>query len=111
VLSGDGVAGAALAFVVLFAALWLFERKKRDLDAFLIAVVIIAPLLIVLLFSLLMVLLDLGGYAQLARAVLYFVTTVAALWKFLELPIGRALAYGVLVLLVNGLVALPLYDL
>lgn len=105
------MAGAAIGFLVLFAALWLFERKKRDLDAFIIAVVVIAPILVLFLFSLVMFLLGLGGFVPLGGLVLYFATTVLALWKFLDLPIGRALAYGFLVLLVNELVALLLLGL
>lgn len=103
--------GAAISFLVLFAALWLFERKKRDLDAFIIAVVVIAPVLILLLFSFGMFLAGLGAAVPFAGPVLFLVTIVAALWKFLDLPIGRALAYGVLVILVNDLVALLLVGL
>lgn len=103
-----------ISFLVLFAALWLLERKKRELDAFIIAVVVIAPVLVLFLFWFVMALLvaegDDGGWAAagIAGFLIYLATTVGALWRFLDLPIGRALAYGALVVVVNVLVGLVL---
>lgn len=102
--------GALLTFVVLFALVKLFERKRDDLDNFSIATVAIIPVLSVIAARVIIGLLfpDPILTVVLPAAVLIG-ATFFLLWKHLEIPVGRSVTYTVVVLLANeGIVYLLL---
>jgi hypothetical protein len=94
------MAGVFLTFVFLYALLWLIERKKGDIDGFLVAVVAIVPAIL----SFLIGLTGFLGYPMLsAFAALgaLVVATYLCLWKILGLSGRRSAAYTAAVLAFN----------
>ncbi len=84
---------AFLTFVFLYALIFIVERKRRDIDAFLVAVAVVAPVIAAFLVT---IAAGFFGYRALA-AWLWMLTllgvTFVVLRRTLEMPAGRALSY------------------
>jgi len=85
--------GWITSFLFLFALLYLFERKRIQLDWFQVLVVALVPAVISLLKSLLAMVVALptvvDGFVWLAAYPIVFIL----LWKMMALPAARAAAY------------------
>jgi len=96
----------AINFLVLFTFLWLFERKRLELDAFLIAVAAIVPTLVVAVFRVGAFFLAPGLWVELVAPLLYFLTTLAVLWGVLSVPLARSFAYALALIVLNAVLVL-----
>ena len=93
---------AFVTFVVLVALVKIFERKRDDLDNFNIAIVAIIPVLVVFMgnFALRMLVPDPGNLLYILSAIQVGLTFIL-LWKNLEIPVARSLAYTITVVLIH----------
>jgi len=100
---------ALITFGVLFGLIKIFERDRDDLDNFQIGMVAVVPILVVVIISVVLGLL----YPQpLLMATLPPLVLIGAtfflLYKNLEIPMGRSIAYTVAVVIVNEILAFGL---
>lgn len=93
---------ALIAFVVLFGLIRVFDRDRDDLDNFQIATVAIVPVLVVMLLRMSLELLFPQPLLIMVLPPLAFIGfTFFLLHRTLEIPLGKAIAYSLVVLLVN----------
>ena len=85
--------GWLTAFIFLYAVLFIFERKRMNLDAYLIAVVAIVPAVIIVLRLFVIMLVPLPEWTAVAVDLANYPITFALLWKLLGLSIGRSVGY------------------
>ena len=99
---GNQVIGAFLTFLVLFALIKIFERKRDDLDNFNIVTVAIVPIIaVVLVAAALGMFYPQPTLQRILPPVVLISLTFLLLWKNLEIPAGRSIGYTVAVVLVN----------
>lgn len=91
----------ALNFSALYSVLWLFERKKRDLDGFEITAVVIVPMVVIVFFQIIASILDLGVWSAHLALVIFLAMTSGMLWRILAIPGGRALAYPLVLIFLD----------
>lgn len=101
--------GALITFLVLFGLVKLFERGRDDLDNFQIGMVAVVPILVVVVINVVLGLL----YPQpLLMAILPALALIGLtfflLFKNLEIPMSRSIAYTVAVVVVNEVLAFAL---
>ena len=87
--------GWLTAFLFLYAVLFIFERKRMELDAYLIAVVAIVPAVIVGIRMLVTMLVALPTWVNVSVELATYPITFLLLWKLLGLSVGRSLVYSV----------------
>lgn len=90
-----------LTFLFLFALIYLFDRKRDDLDAFSIASAVVVPAILVFLFQIAAAYLEFGLWAGFAGLGLLVVSTYLVLNLVLGFKALRSLAYAVAVLAFN----------
>ena len=96
-----------ITFLVLFGLIKIFERKREDLDGFQAAVVAIIPVVSAMLVQFALAIVYPEPLALiLAPALVLVGLTFYLLYKNLDLPLGRSIAYTVVVIVVNQAVAL-----
>ncbi len=101
--------GAFFSFIVLFSAIKLVERGRDDLDNFVVATVVVIPILVAILIRVLVgILYPEPLLLAILPPVALIALTFGLLWKHLEIHAGRAVGYTVLVLVVNEALALLL---
>ena len=93
--------GVAVNFVVLYGIVWLFERKRSELDAGSIATAVIIPVIVLILFRVAAYFLGLGVVGDISSPILYLLVTFFVLWKLLEIPVGRSATYSIALFVVN----------
>lgn len=94
--------GVFLTFLLLFGLIKVFERKRDDLDTFNVAVVAIVPVIAAVLVRIALGLLVPGaGLFLLVPPLVLIGTTFGLLWKNLDIPIGRSIAYTIVVAIFN----------
>ena len=93
---------AFITFLVLVALIKIFERKRDDLDNFNVAMVAIVPVLVVFMvgFGMGMLVPDPGNLVFMLPAIQIALTFIL-LWKNLEIPVAKSLAYTITVVLVH----------
>ncbi len=101
--------GAFITFLVLFGLIRVFERGRDDLDNFVVATVVIIPILSTILVQVVL------GFLYPEPLLLYLLPplvliglTFALLWKHLEIHFGRAIGYTIAVAVVNESLAFVL---
>ena len=87
-----------LTFLFLFALIYVFDRKRDDLDAFSIATAAVVPTIVVFLFRMAAGFLEFGVWASFAELGLLVVATYLVLNLNLEFSAGRSAAYTAAVL-------------
>lgn len=90
-----------LTFLFLFAMIYLFDRKRDDLDGFSIATAVVAPAIVVFLFRITAGMLEFGLWAAFAELGLLLVATFLVLRFVLAFKATRAAAYTAAVLVFN----------
>jgi len=85
--------GIAATFVFVYAMIWLFERKRRQIEPFEIALIVVGPAIVsgIVRFGFLYA--GLRHWAGLSAAVLFAATTFVLLVKPLAFPVKRAVVY------------------
>jgi len=81
------------SFLFLFAALYIFERKRINLDWFQVLVVALVPAIISLLKSLLVMVVPLPNLVDGLVWLVSYPIIFVLLWKMMALPAPRAAAY------------------
>ena len=102
---------AFLTFCFLYALIWLFERKRGDIDAFLVAAAVVVPTISSLLVALVAGssgFVTLGAWLSFATLV---IVTVLSLWKIMGLPISRSCGYAAAAIVINVLLTYGLFAL
>ncbi len=98
-----------VTFALLFALIWVFERKRRkDLDEFSIATAVVVPIIIA---ALILIIGGLLGFYPWSAYVAWFaelVATFLVLWKFLEIPGIRSIMYTIAVLITKVVLAITI---
>lgn len=98
------------SFALLYALIWIFERKKREVDAFEVLVIVVAPAILSGIIRFVCLFVGLAEeWADLIGAVVFAVVTLILLLKPLEFPLKRAAVYTAVVLAINILVSTGLY--
>jgi len=98
--------GALITFLVLFGLIKIFERSRDDLDGFQIGTVAIIPILVVVVIQVVLGLLYPQPILMLVLPPLVLIgLTFFLLYKHLEIPVGRSVAYTVTVVIVNQVLA------
>ncbi len=98
--------GALITFVVLFGLIKIFERSRDDLDNFQIGMVAVVPILVVVIIQVVLGLLYPQPILMLALPPLALIGfTFFLLYKNLEVPIGRSIAYTVAIVIINEVLA------
>ena len=82
-----------LTFLFLFALIYIFDRKREDLDAFSIATAVVIPTILVFLFRMAAGFLELGTWAAFAELGLLVLATYLILNLNLGFKAGRSAAY------------------
>ena len=90
--------GTLLVGVLLYGLLWVFERKRVELDAFNVFAAVIVPSLVVFLLQFGLSFLDVGVVWGLVAPLLFYLVTFIMLWKVVEVTTGRSATYTVFVL-------------
>ena len=95
---------------IIYGLLWVFERKKRELDDFHVSKAAVVPAFIYLGLTLVLLFLDLGPLGNWAALAIFIVSLFWMLWKNVKLPLWRAAAYSIAVLAINiGITMLMVY--
>ena len=97
-----------LNFAFLFALIWLFDRKRDDLDAFTIATAVVVPGIIVFLFRLIRMFFEWGLWGEFAELGILVTATFLVLKITLGFNALKAAAYSIAILLFNFAVAFGL---
>ncbi len=98
--------GALITFAVLFGLIKIFERGRDDLDGFQIATVAIIPILVVVVVRIALGFLYPQPMLMMVLPPLVLIgLTFFLLYKNLEIPLGRSIAYTVVVVIVNEALA------
>jgi hypothetical protein len=84
-----------------FGIVWLFERKRIDMDDFSPADLLIYPLIILLIPILLGIFIKLPSWAPLITTLLFVCATFWVSWKELPTTPTRAAAYSIALLAAN----------
>jgi len=87
-----------LTFLFLFLLIFLFDRKRDDLDAFSIAAAVVAPAIVLFLYRLLAGFMGWGAWSAFAELGLLIVVTYLVLTMTLAFKPARAAAYTAAVL-------------
>ena len=100
-----------ILFIYLFGALYLFERKRIQLDWFQVLVVALAPAILEAIMGFVSMLVELPPIVDLLMFVVTLVVVYLLLWKMMGVTSRRSLGYvgGLLVFIVVfsfGVVAL-----
>ena len=90
-----------LTFVFLFALVYIFDRKRDDLDAFSIATAVVVPAILVFMFNMVAAYFEFGTWAAFAELGLLVVSTYLVLNLNLGFKAGRSAAYTAAVLAFN----------
>ncbi|MDJ0926641.1 MAG: hypothetical protein QNJ73_03235 [Gammaproteobacteria bacterium] len=93
--------GALLTFIFLYGVIWLFERKHRDIDAFLVAVAVVVPVIASFLTSIGAGVLGLGAAGAWLGFLVLIGATYLSLAKIMGLPGKRAAGYTAAVVVFN----------
>ncbi len=97
---------ALVTFLALFGLIRVFERGREDLDDFVVATVVIIPILATVLVQVVLGFLypePLLSYVL--PALVLIGLTFGLLWKHLDIHVGRSIGYTVVVVVVNGVLA------
>jgi hypothetical protein len=86
---------------IIYGLLWLFERKRRELDDFHVSRAAVVPAFIYLGLSIAVLFLGLGFWGSWAALIVFVVALFFMLWKNVKLPPARAAAYSAAVLAIN----------
>ena len=100
-----------LTFAFLYALIYLFERRQRSIDAYLIAVAAVVPMIAAFLVALAPGYL---GFLNLSRwlwTLTLIGVTFLALKRTLELPTRRAIGYTFVILVFTIVVQIGLFGL
>ncbi len=101
--------GALITFLVLFGLIKIFERSRDDLDSFQIGTVAVIPILVIVVIRVVLGLLYPQRILMLVLPPLVLVgLTFFLLYKHLEVPMGRSIAYTLAVVIVNEVFAILL---
>lgn len=97
-----------LTFAFLFLIIYIFDRKRDDLDAFSIASAVVVPTIVVFLFGMATAYFGLGIWAAFAELGLLVVSTYLVLNLVLGFKAIRSIAYACAVLVFNVVVVFGL---
>ena len=98
--------GALITFLVLFGLIKIFERDRDDLDNFQISLVAVVPVLVVIVIRVTLGLLYPQPILMMTLPPLALIGfTFFLLYKNLEIPMARSIAYTFAVVVVNELLA------
>ena len=90
-----------ISFAFLFLLIYIFDRKREDLDAFSIATAVVVPAIAVFLFSMVSGYFEFGTWSAFAELGLLVVATYLVLNLNLGFKAGRAAAYTAAVFVFN----------
>lgn len=93
-----------LTFAFLFGLIYLFDRKRDDLDAFSIASAVVVPAILVFIFRMISGYLEWGLWAAFAELGLLVISTYLVLNLVLGFKALRSMAYACSVLVFNVVV-------
>lgn len=94
--------GALITFLVLLGLIKTFERSRDDLDNFQVGMVAVVPILAVVVVQVVLGLLYPQPLLMMVLPPLVLIGfTFFLLYRNLEIPIGRSIAYTVAVVIVN----------
>jgi len=100
------VISALLSFLVLLSLLWRFERDRARLDPLRVGLAVFVPLLLVIAIRVAAARAGIAPVAaEVAAVAVFLVATWCALWRFVAVPGGAALAYAAVVVVVNVVAA------
>jgi hypothetical protein len=100
---------ALVTFAALFGLVKVFERDRDDLDGFQIGAVAVVPILVVVIITVVLGLLYPQPILMMVLPPLALIgVTFFLLYKTLEIPLGRSIAYTVAVVIVNQVSAMVL---
>ena len=101
--------GALITFAVLFGLIRIFERKRDDLDGFDIGMVAIVPVLVAVIIQVVVGFFFPEPLLMRVLPPLALVGfTFVLLFKHLEIPVARSIAYTLAVVTVNTMMAMLL---
>jgi len=86
---------------IVYGLLWVFERKKRELDDFHVWHAAVIPAFIYLGISLIVLFFGLGILGSWVAMVVFIIALFWMLWRNVKLPPSRAAAYGLAVFVIN----------
>ena len=87
--------GWLTSFIFLYAVLWLIERKRVDLDAFIVLTVALVPAILHFLLLFLSMVVEMPGWVSTALWVATYPIVFALLWKLIPLAPVRAGVYAI----------------
>lgn len=90
-----------LTFLFLLLLIFIFDRKREDLDAFSIAAAVVAPVIVTFFFRLIAGFLGWGLWSIYAEVGLFMVVTYLVLTRILAFKPRRAAAYATAVMVFN----------
>jgi hypothetical protein len=85
----------------IYGVIWVFERKRRELQDFDFGKIAVIPPFVYLGLSLLVLVLGLGIWSSWAALVIFLITLFWMLWKNAKLSVARAASYSLIVLVLN----------
>jgi len=90
-----------ITFFFLYALIWVFERKNREIDSFEILLIVIGPAIVAGLVDFLFNFLGLEAWSGYIAALVYAIIALILLIKPLEFPLKRAVLYTVAIFSIN----------
>lgn len=103
--------GIIATFIFVYALIWIFERKKREIEAFEIGLIVLGPLILAGIVRFLCLFLGLDVWSEVIAAAVFAATTFVLLMKPLEFTARRAAAYTTAVFAFNITISLLAYFL
>ena len=85
----------------IYGVIWVFERKRRELQDFDFGKIAVIPPFVYLGLSLLVLVLGLGIWSSWVALVIFLITLFWMLWKNAKLSVARAASYSLIVLVLN----------
>ena len=85
----------------IYGVIWVFERKRRELQDFDFGKIAVIPPFVYLGLSLLVLVLGLGIWSSWVALVIFLITLFWMLWKNAKLSVARAASYSLIVLVSN----------
>ncbi|HXJ37780.1 MAG TPA: hypothetical protein VNH18_00805 [Bryobacteraceae bacterium] len=85
----------------IYGVIWVFERKRRELQDFDFGKIAVIPPFVYLGLSLPVLVLGLGIWSSWVALVIFLITLFWMLWKNAKLSVARAASYSLIVLVLN----------
>jgi hypothetical protein len=92
---------AILNAAFIYALIWMFERKRRELHEFDFDMIAVVPPFVYFGLSLIILFLGLGVWARWATLTVFMVVLFWMFWRKAKLTLARAFAYSIAVLVFN----------